>query len=266
MLDQFLDGGVVADDDAVELPLVAEDFAQQEGVASGGDAVQGVEGGHEAGDSGFLRGEERREIDLAEQGFGDPGAVVIAAGFGGSIAGEVFGAGGHGIGGGERVALKAVNDGCANCGGQPGVFARAFGDAAPARVPGDIEHGREGPVDAFGGGLARRGAGGLADEVRIPTGGFAEGDGEDGAEAVDDVASEDQGDLKAALFHGDALGFGAVGRSAGVQERAPAAAADLFLYGGGDGDLHRGGLRHLAEFLFEGHSGDEAGDAAFYVL
>ena len=53
--------------------------------------------------------------------------------------------------------------------GQVRIFAQPFGDAAPARVARDVQHRSEGPVDARGGGLARRDARRLPDQIRDPS-------------------------------------------------------------------------------------------------
>ena len=44
VVDEFADCVVVADDEAVETPLLAEDGVEQVGVGGGGDSVEGVEG------------------------------------------------------------------------------------------------------------------------------------------------------------------------------------------------------------------------------
>jgi hypothetical protein len=45
---------------------------------------------------------------------------------------------------------------------------------------------------------------------------MAQGNREDGSIAVDNVAAEQQRDAQAALFHGDALRFGAIGGASSV--------------------------------------------------
>ena len=160
---------------------------------------------------------------------------------------------------GERrvsCALEAVDLGFGHAGAEEGIFAGAFHDAAPAGIAGDVDHGSEGPVDAggagFAGGHGLRVLGGRG----VPTGGHGDGDGVDGAEAVDDVEAEEERNVEAALLDGDvleAIDFGGVGEE---EEGADGAGAHH--------RIHRGAwlaedrdLGHLAEFFGEGHLGDE---------
>src|ERR1019366_1411519 len=93
---------------------------------------------------------------------------------------------------GERRALKTAHHGGTDGLGNPGIFTRAFRDAAPAGITGDIDHGSERPADAFGSGFGGGDAGGLFNQRGIPTGGLTGGDGKNGAVAVNDVAAEEQ--------------------------------------------------------------------------
>ena len=78
MGDELLHGVVVADDEAVELPLAAQHPAERERVGRRGDAVDGVEGGHERADARVERRPERREVDGAEGPLRDVRGVVLA--------------------------------------------------------------------------------------------------------------------------------------------------------------------------------------------
>ena len=124
MPDHLVDRFVIADHHAVVAPFIAKDLAQQERIAGRWNAVQGVEGGHEGGDTRGTRGIERRQVDFAEKDFGNPGAVVIAAGLRGAVTGEMLGAGSDGLGIGERGSLKAADHSRGKSGCQARVFAR----------------------------------------------------------------------------------------------------------------------------------------------
>ncbi len=75
------------------------------------------------------------------------------------------------------------------------ILAAAFDAASPALVAGDVDHRREGPVDAGAGRLERRRCGGAPRQLGLEARDFGQRHGEDGAVAVDDVGGEDQRDL-----------------------------------------------------------------------
>ena len=76
------------------------------------------------------------------------------------------------------------------------VLAAAFDTAAPALVARDVDHRREGPVDAGARCFERRGFGGASRKIRLEARNLGERHREDGAMAVDDVGGEDQRDLQ----------------------------------------------------------------------
>ena len=226
MVEEFGDCAPVGDDEAIKAPLVAEDVGLEVVVGGSRDAVEGVEAGHHGGCAGLDGCVVRREIDLAEGVVGHVGCVIVTAGDGGSIGGVVLDADGDGVGLGEVVLLVAVDPGTGDGGAEPGVFAGGLDDASPAGVAGDIDHGREDPLEAVGAGLDGGGAGDGLDEGGIPTGGESDGDGEGGVLAVDDVLTEDEGDVEAALFDGDLLVVVGLFRVGEIEE-----GADLTLTG-----------------------------------
>ena len=94
VLDQLVNRRVVADHEALEVPFLAQHLPQGEHVGTGRDAVQAVERGHVRGHAGLVSHLKRFQVDVAEQVLGDPGRVVVAAGFGGTIAHVMLRAGG----------------------------------------------------------------------------------------------------------------------------------------------------------------------------
>ena len=85
------------------------------------------------------------------------------------------------------------------------VLAEALGNASPARVPRDVDHRGEGPVHAGTGRLSGCDPCAFLHQPGIPGRGLAQRQRHDGAEAVDDVAADQQRDAQAALLDGDAL-------------------------------------------------------------
>ncbi len=85
------------------------------------------------------------------------------------------------------------------------ILSEPLGDAAPARIPGDIDHRRKGPVDTGARRLERRYAGAFTRDLGIPGGGLPERNGHHRLETMNDIAADQQRNAKATFFHGDAL-------------------------------------------------------------
>src|SRR5262249_37149816 len=109
--DHLGDGGPVADDEAPEAPLTAEDLFQEAPVGRAGDAVDLVEGGHHRADTGLDGRAEGRQVNLTQGAFGEVHRVVVAAAFGGAVCGQVLDAGEDRVGGGQVAALEALDAG-----------------------------------------------------------------------------------------------------------------------------------------------------------
>ena len=105
----------------------------------------------------------------------------------------------------EIVALEAAHLGLGDARGEPGIFARPFDDAAPARIARHVEHRREGHGEAVGrrldGRLARR----ALPDRRVERRGLGERHREHRAVAVDDVEADHQRNAEPRLLDGDAL-------------------------------------------------------------
>lgn len=119
----FHDAGVVGDGEAGEAPVAPEEGGEEPGVAGGGDAVDLIEGGHDAADAGLDGGVVGGEVFVVHAGAAHVDGVVVAAGFAGAVEGEVFEAGEGGVGAGEVVLLDAADHGFGDAGAEPGVFA-----------------------------------------------------------------------------------------------------------------------------------------------
>ena len=193
MGDELPDCAVITDDKAAELPLVPEHLGQRESVRRGGDFVQGVESAHQRGGARIDGCFERRQVDLAKRALRHVHGVVVPPAFRRSVGDVVLRAGGNGIGRVQPRAFVSAHVGAGNRGAKVGVFARAFHNAAPAGIAGDIDHGGEGPPDAgrrgFASGHARR----ALDQIRVPSGSHSERYRERGSVTVDHVESEEHG-------------------------------------------------------------------------
>jgi hypothetical protein len=204
--DQFLNAGVVADDEPVEAPLALEDVGQRVPVAVGRDAADGVEGGHDGGHPGVQGCLEGREVVVAQVGLGGVHGVVVTAAFGASVGDEVLGTGREPVVGVQvgAVALVAAGLGRGEGRREVGVFAAALRDAAPARLVGDVHHRGECPAHPVGARLRGRDLGVRAGHRRVEAGCLGERDGERGPEAVDDVQAEQQRDAQPRFLDGEA--------------------------------------------------------------
>ena len=88
---------------------------------------------------------------------------------------------------------------------QVGILARAFDDAAPARIARDVDHRREGPVQAGGRGLLGGDARGALRALRRPASRHRQRHREDRAVAVDHVHGEQQRDAEPRFLDRDLL-------------------------------------------------------------
>ncbi len=251
--------GPVAHHQSREAPLVLEQAADEPGVGRHGHAVQIVEGRHHRHHAGRDAGVEGRQVHLAELRLGDVGGVVVLARLGRSIADEVLGAGRDAIGRGRIRPLEAAHHGRPQHGDVVRSLAGALGDPTPARIARDVDHRREGPVDAvlggLGGGRRRR----RLDQLGVEGGAEPERDGEDGPVPVDDVAAEDEWDPEPGLLDREALEVVPQLAAGGVEEGADRARADG-VERGLVGVLVVGALGELADLLLERHPGEEGLD------
>lgn len=255
---QALDGVGVGDDKAFEAPLVSEDIGEEPVVASGGHIIEVHVGRHDGCCTGVDGGVEWFQIDVLELGIGDVGGVVIAASLGSTVSGEVLDGGEDMVGSADVVALKAANLSGGKGRAEVGVFACTFDDASPTGIAGDINHGTEGPVDANGAGFPGGDGLGTGGEGRIPGGGHGKGHGEDGAEAMNDVKSEEERDVKAGVLHGEMLEAVDLVGIGDEEERADVACLDACF------DRLRGAkeeeLIELSELLLHSHLMEEGLD------
>ena len=228
MRDQFLVTRIVGDDEPVEAPFATQDVGEQPGVGSRGDAVDLVERSHDGRRACRERGLEGREIGLAERALGDVDRVVVQPRLGRAIGGEMLGARRDRIGRRETaLALETADAGGRHQPAEQHVLAGALDAATPARVMGDVDHRREGPVDPRCGGLGacrpRRPPG----QLRIETRGLGQWHRKHGAKSVNDVGREQQRDLQPRFAHRSRLHPLRHHRAIAVENAAKPTAAHL---------------------------------------
>ena len=266
----FVDRGVIGHHESFEAPFVAQDVGEEVFVAGGRHAVVVVERGHDRGGACFHGRFVGRQVVFAEKTLAHVDRIVVAAGESGAVAGVVFDAGHDGIGIAHTFALKAAHPRLGDAATQPGVFAGAFHDPAPAGIAGHIDHGCEGPVQARSGGLGTGHPRRFFNRVHIPAGGFAERDGENGFVAVNDVVAEQQGNVQAGFFHRDALQFAGKSDGVAVEQGTAGAAANVVFIPFADGGARTfpvGGVEgHLTDFFFERHLRQQFFDARVGIV
>ena len=149
---------------------------------------------------------------------------------------------------------------------QPWVLPKPFGNPAPARIPGDVHHGSEHPVDSCGG---RFGCGhGLRalDQRRIPGTREPERNREDRAKTVNRIETEDERNSETRILDRDPLEPVAwSGGRRGSEERSH------FARGNQGGHLRVGAARQLqlgelADALCASHALKKIVDAPFHRL
>ena len=267
----------IRDDEAVEAHLAAQHLGEQPAVGGGGNAVEVHVCAHDVGRTGLDSGAERREVDVPQLGVRDVGFFVVATAARRAVPGEVLRPGEHAFG--TELALEPTNLRSGDGSAEHRVFARALDDAPPARIARDVDHGREGPVDADRTSLARGRSLRRFDGPRRPARGERDRHGENRAQPVDDVEAEDQRDAEAAFLDGKTLQ--SVGRrhlfdeerragttpDDGILDHVRVIAQRVFLVrmhirrvdavGRTEVEI----LRQLAGFLLKGEPGKQVGDA-----
>jgi hypothetical protein len=158
--------------------------------------------------------------------FRDIGPGVVAAALGSAVGAEVLGRGHDRVGRGQVAALEPADLRCRERAAEERVFARALDDPAPAGVAGDVDHRREGPVEACRARLSRGDARGALRVRRVPRGGHRQRNREDRAVAVDHVHAEQQRNAEPAFLDRDALQLAQRPGPGDVEVRADFAAAD----------------------------------------
>src|SRR5579883_792877 len=232
-------------------------------VAMGGNAVNFVVGGHNVHDVALFDGDfEGTEEIIADHALGVVAGTDVGAGFGLAVNREVFGGGGDVEFVDERAgALESADGGEADLRDEVGVLAVSFFGAAPARVAGEIEHRSEALLGAGSAGFGGDGGEDVVKERGIPSGSQRDGlrvrsrAGSD--EAMEALDVKEDGDAEAGVVANPFLdGVGVFGHGAGVAAFAWAGdLADAILED--DGGL----AGEEAAFFFEGHAGEEIGDA-----
>ena len=264
MRDQFGDGVIVADDDAIETPVLAQQIVEQRLVRRHRHAGHIGERRHDAEHAGLHRRLERRQIDFRQRALRNIDLRIVAPGIHRAIGDEMFGDGGKAALGLRRRVLKADDFRLGIFGVDEPVLAGAFADAAPARIAADVEHRREGHLNA----VARRFLGRFLRRAlprrAVEGAGFRQGDRIDGAMAVQHVDGEEQRDFQPRLFHRHPLRLADFLGAPGVEKAAGAAFAH---HGGGIVRAGRAGFdqrrrQHgkLAELFAESHLRDEVFD------
>ena len=223
--------GPVAHKEALEAHALAQQFGVHEVVHRHRFGVVAGVRAHHRSHAGVHRRLEGRQIALYKVAVGKVRIQVVAAGRQCGVAGKVFHAGRYGAEVGERAALEAAYAGGRQRRAQEGVLARCFHDAAPACVIRYVHHRRISQLYACRGGLAGGGTGAACHQGGVPAARLGQGNGTDGAVAVNDILVEHEGYAEAAVLYGlllqRAVELGAVG----LQQRADLSAPDLGAHG-----------------------------------
>ena len=224
--DQAADRVGVADHEPLEAEGPAQHVGEQPPVPGRGDAVERHVRRHHVARAGLDRGLERRQVDVPQLGVREVHLVVVAAAERPAVPREVLGPGDHALGRPEPLALEAAHLGGADGRAEERVLACALDDAAPARVARDVDHRREGPVDADRPGLP--GGDGLPalDDVRVPRRRHRDRHREDRAQAVDHVEAEQRRDAVPVALDRQPLEPVGLGRVGDEQQRPDLAARE----------------------------------------
>ena len=174
---QLLHAAIVADHGALEAPLAPQNIVQQPAIGMRRHAVNLIVGGHHRADIGqahdFLEG--RKEI-LAQCPHRNARRSDIGAALRLAVTREVLQSGKYlAVRQRQRVALQAAHGGHPELRHQVGIFAEGLLDAAPARIPRHVHHGRQRLAHAARANLAPDDDVDPANELGIPAAGKTNG-------------------------------------------------------------------------------------------
>ncbi len=252
--DQFAHRVIVAQDHALEIPLLAQHLAQRKGIRRRRDAADLVECRHNAGGSLVDRCPERREKDIAQRSLRDVDRVIVLACLRGAIGYIVLGTGRDPAFPGQPICLKPAHAGTRHRLPEGGVLSGALCDPPPSGIPADVDHGRKDPVRAARRRLVCSDPCRPFHQVRVPGARFGEGNGKDGPVPVDHVVAYQQGDTEPRLLDSHALQAVDLAYRADAEHRAHLALAHELV------DLAvppRVELIHLPDFFVEGHAAQD---------
>ncbi len=268
--DELPDRVVVADEDAIETQLAAQQVAQQSGVGRHWNAGKIAECGH---DRRHTRGHcrlERRQVHLAQCPLGDVDGRVLSAGGDRTVCAEVLRTGRDRVAGRQVGSLIAVYLGLSDARREPAVLAGTLGSAPPPGVARHVQHGgeshREAVVRRLFGRFPRRLRPGLGVKQRR----FGQRNRKENAVAVNNIERDQQRNPQAGFLDSQALHLLRRARAMQVQQVADQPAANGF--GGVAGDdrpgyrIARGRHRELAQLLLERHRAQQRVDPAHCVL
>ncbi len=232
-------------------------------MALAGHPVERVERAHHRRRARVDRGLVRRQVVVAELLLRHVDRVVLTAGHGSAVGGEMLHGRGHLVRRAEVAALVAVHLRRGYRRPEEGVLPRPLHHASPARVAADVHHRVEGPLDPVRRRLAGRDRRVVLHGGRVPAARLPDRHREDRLVPVDHVQAEDHRDVQPRLQRG-LLDLVDVTDAHQVQDRADLPAADLIEKRLSRRAVRAGGTGHLQlpEFLREGHLADQRIDLA----
>jgi len=194
---------VIAHENPVEAPLLAQDGLQKISVGRHRNSGEIIEGRHHRQDPGTERCPERWQVDFGKRAIRNVRRGIVASGDAGTVGNEMLGrCGDHGL---DRT-LKSADLGLGEARGDQRVFARTFRHSAPSWIARDVEHGREGQVEAGRRRFGRSVPCGLLPKRRIERARLGDRHREDRPEAMQHVEAEEERDPEARLLQRQALG------------------------------------------------------------
>ena len=261
VVNELRDGIVIADDDALESPAIAQPAAQQLPVRRHGYAGKIRERGHDGRNVRVDRRRERRHVHLAQRALGNVDRRVIAPGRDRAVSAIVLGHRRERIRRREVGALKAAHLRLRDARAEPRIFSRTFDDSPPTRIARNIQHGRKGHRQTVSGGFLGGLARGERPGFRIEQRCFAQRHRKQDAMSMHDVEADEQWDSEARLLHRQTLHLAHMRRPDQIEQIADRAGLDgVGRVAGDDRPGHRvagGGHRHLPQLLRQSHRADQ---------
>ena len=215
-------GAEIGDHHAVKAHVLPQDIPQQTTVGGAGLAVDGVEGRHDHAGSSLDRRAIGDKVVLKQRVLGQLGHVVVTPCLHRAVGRKVLDAGGHFALLSDVIPLKAPHHALRHAGVEPGILAGGLHAAAPATVPAEIDHGREGHMQSGSGSLPGGNGSNLLRQCRIEAGADRKRHREDGLVTMDHVHHEQRRNMVWLSGHHAALQVDDLFRPLDAQQAAHA--------------------------------------------
>ena len=237
--------------------MLAQNIGEKPAVARSRHAINGIKSGHKAARSSVGSSLVWRKVVVEHGVMAHVGGVIFAPCFHGTIQSKVFYTGHYGVGSTQISALIALNHGFCQDRCEVRVFTIAFRHTTPTGITADVDHGRERPTNAIGGGFSGCKMCRCAHSSRVPRHREGQRNGEYSLVTVNNIHTKYQRDVQTTVFYGYLLQLANALYAFEVKESTYFSAGNLgsniAAFGLSGGDIACYGKIELPDFLTQCH-------------